>query len=81
MKGIRSVSATGIRNEEYNKEMQIGVQTKNVVYDDCPEAGFLRLKQAGFSCADFSLNGYLANSALYRGERNSFFDKSKPLVN
>lgn len=58
--------------------MQIGVQTKNVVYDDCPEKGFLRLKQAGFSCADFSLNGYLTNTVLYRGERNLFFDKSFP---
>lgn len=56
--------------------MQIGVQTKNVVYDDYPEEGFLTLKEAGFSCADFSLNGYLTNTALYQGELNSFFDRS-----
>ena len=47
--------------------MRIGVQTKNVVYDDRPEDGFRRLKQAGFSCADFSLNGYLTNISLYQG--------------
>lgn len=56
--------------------MRIGVQTQNVVYDDCPEEGFLRLKQAGFSCADFSLNGYLTNTSLYQGELNSFFDRT-----
>lgn len=56
--------------------MQIGVQTKNVVYDSDPGAGFEMLKRAGFSCADFSLNEYLLNSLLYRFERNSFFDKS-----
>lgn len=57
-------------------KMQIGVQTKNVVYDDCPEQGFFALKQAGFSCADFSLNGYLTNTDLYQKKLNSFFDKS-----
>lgn len=56
--------------------MQIGVQTKNVVYDANPEAGFRMLKRAGFSCSDFSLNGYLSNASLYRFERNSFFDQS-----
>lgn len=65
------------RNQEQGTEkMQIGVQTKNVVYDEHPKEGFARLKQAGFSCADFSLNGYLTNTALYRGELNSFFDRS-----
>lgn len=54
----------------------IGVQTKNVINDDCPEEGFGMLKRAGFSCADFSLNGYLLNTSLYRSELNNFFDKS-----
>lgn len=54
----------------------IGVQTKNVVDDIHPEEGFALLKSAGFSCADFSLNGYLLNSSVYRSELNDFFDKS-----
>lgn len=56
--------------------MQIGVQTKNVIYDSDPGEGFERLRSAGFSCADFSLNSYLLNSELYRFERNTFFDQS-----
>ena len=45
---------------------KIGVQTKNVVDDECPEQGFRLLRQSGFSCADFSLNGYLVNKDVYR---------------
>lgn len=55
--------------------MQIGVQTKNVVYDDNPVMGFEQLKAAGFSCADFSLNSYLLNTSLYRQEKNEFFSQ------
>lgn len=54
----------------------IGVQTKNVINDDHPEEGFAMLKRAGFSYADFSLNGYLSNTSLYQSKLNSFFDKS-----
>ena len=56
--------------------LRIGVQTKNVVDDIHPQEGFGLLKQTGFSCADFSLNGYLLNSDLYQMKRNSFFDRS-----
>ncbi len=56
--------------------VSIGVQTKNVVYDSDPKAGFKMLKSAGFSCADFSLNSYLLNTSLYKSERNDFFDRS-----
>lgn len=56
--------------------LQIGMQTKNIVLDENPLIGFQQLKEAGFSCADFSLNGYLINSAVYNGEINKFFDKS-----
>lgn len=56
--------------------LAIGTQTKNVVYDENPAAGFHMLKQAGFSCADFSLNGYLSNTELYSLNVNKFFDKS-----
>lgn len=38
----------------------MGVQTKNIIDDRHPEDGFALLRQAGFSCADFSLNGYQA---------------------
>lgn len=53
--------------------LQLGVQTKNVVKDSCPEAGFRTLRKAGFSCADFSLNSYLLNTDLYAGRTNPFF--------
>lgn len=54
--------------------MRIGVQTKNVVNDEHPEEGFAMLKRAGFSCADFSLNGYLLNTDIYQASLNRFFD-------
>lgn len=56
--------------------VSIGVQTKNVVYDSDPKAGFKMLKSAGFSCADFSLNSYLLNTSLYKSELNEFFSRS-----
>lgn len=56
--------------------LQIGVQTKNIVYDECPELGFEILKKTGFSCADFSLNSYLQNTDLYNGKANGFFRQS-----
>lgn len=56
--------------------LQIGVQTRNIVDDKCPEVGFRALRVAGFSCADFSLNGYLKNTDLYASQVNSFFNQS-----
>ncbi|MBD5550021.1 MAG: sugar phosphate isomerase/epimerase [Lachnospiraceae bacterium] len=56
--------------------LQSGVQTKNVVSDIHPEEGLSMLAQAGFSCVDFSLNGYLLNNDIYRNRRNTFFDVS-----
>lgn len=56
--------------------IEIGVQTKSAVSDTYPEEGFTLLKRAGFSCADFSLNGYLSNKSLYLSELNTFFDQS-----
>ncbi len=56
--------------------MQIGVQTKNAVTDSHPEEGFALLARTGFSCADFSLNGYLPNQVVYQGKINTFFDRS-----
>ncbi|MCR5012744.1 MAG: TIM barrel protein [Lachnospiraceae bacterium] len=56
--------------------LRIGVQSKNVVFDDDPAAGFLTLKQSGFDCCDFSLNNYLKNTDLYQENINRFFDRS-----
>lgn len=55
---------------------ELGVQTENVVNDEHPEEGFAMLKRAGFSCADFSLNGYLLNTDIYQASLNRFFDAS-----
>lgn len=57
--------------------LSLGVQTKNVVDDKDPAAGFAMLHRAGFSCVDFSLNYYLTNTSLYKQERNDFFDQSE----
>lgn len=57
--------------------LEIGVQTRNVIDDEDPAKGFRLLKCAGFSCCDFSLNGYLKNTSLYRNEVNDFFDQSE----
>lgn len=55
--------------------LQIGVQTKYVVEDGNPQEGFSMLKKAGFSCADFSLNGYLLNQDIYCSKINPFFNQ------
>lgn len=56
---------------------RIGVQTQNVVTDENPAEGFGQLRQAGFSCADFSLNGYLLNTDIYRSKINRFFSQTE----
>ena len=56
--------------------LQIGVQTKNVVNNENPEEGFMALKKAGFSCADFSLNGYWTNKEIKKGKINPLFGQS-----
>jgi sugar phosphate isomerase/epimerase len=56
--------------------LKIGVQTRNMVEDDNPLEGFEKLRKAGFSCVDFSLNYYLKNTDLYNSEINQFFDKT-----
>ena len=58
------------------KKLGIGVQTQNIIEDDVPREGFEILREVGFSCADFSLNAYLKNKALYQQKLNKFFDKS-----
>lgn len=54
--------------------LEIGVQTHNAVDDRNPDAGFAMLKDAGFTCCDFSLNMYLKNTDLYQERLNGFFD-------
>ncbi len=56
--------------------LEIGMQTHNVIKDEDPNAGFQKLKAAGFSCCDFSLNMYLKNTDLYQHRVNAFFDAS-----
>lgn len=56
--------------------IRIGVQTKGVINENTPKQGFKMLKSVGFSCVDFSLNGYLTNSMLYCNEKNLFFDQT-----
>jgi len=60
--------------------LEIGVQSRNIVEDPCPEKGFRMLKDAGFSCTDFSLNSYLTNKDLYEGKVNAFFSQSNMLL-
>ncbi len=56
--------------------LQIGVQTKYAVSKESPGEDFNLLKTSGFSCADFSLNEFLNNTDLYRGNFNHFFSQS-----
>ncbi len=56
--------------------LEVGVQTQNVILDENPYEGFEMLRQAGFTCCDFSLNGYLKNTDIYRANKNNFFDQS-----
>lgn len=56
--------------------IEIGVQTKNIVEDKDPAAGFEMLKEAGFTCCDFSLNAYMHNADIYNFELNHFFDRT-----
>lgn len=55
--------------------IQLGVQTKNIIEDEHPETGFEMIREAGFTCADFSLNSYLKNSDIYQSNLNQFFDQ------
>ena len=56
--------------------IEVGVQSRNIVYDDNPAEGFKAIKKAGFDCCDFSLNNYLKNTDLYQENLNLFFDQS-----
>ncbi len=56
--------------------MRLGVQTQNIINDSNPSEGFAMMAKAGFACADFSLNSYLINSSIYRGELNDFFNRT-----
>lgn len=57
--------------------LETGVQTQNAVGDENPQEGFQILKEAGFSCCDFSLNSYILNTDLYRFRINKFFDRTQ----
>lgn len=57
------------------QKLSIGVQSKNIIFDEYPIEGFEMLRRTGFTCCDFSLNAYLSNSILYHYERNDFFNQ------
>ncbi len=57
-------------------QLGIGVQTLNVIDDECPEKGAQLLKEAGFSSVDFSLHGYLTNKSIYGSNINHFFEQT-----
>lgn len=57
--------------------LKIGVQTKTAINHENPAEGFEKIKKAGFSCVDFSLNEYLLNKTLYAKKLNTFFDKTE----
>lgn len=54
----------------------VGVQSKDIIFDEDPLEGFKIMKRAGFSCCDFSLNSYLTNTSIYSLEVNHFFSQS-----
>ncbi len=56
-------------------KLSVGVQSRNIIYDEDPAEGFQMLRQSGFTCCDFSLNAYLSNEELYKYRRNDFFDR------
>lgn len=55
----------------------IGVQTYNIVEHENLLKSFKILQHAGFTCCDFSLNGYLKNTDIYRDNLNHFFDRNR----
>lgn len=57
-------------------QLGIGVQTLNVLEDDCPERGVGILRDAGFDAVDFSLHGYLTNKSIYGLNINHFFEQT-----
>ena len=57
-------------------QLGIGVQTLNVIEDECPERGARMLREAGFAAVDFSLHGYLTNKNIYGSNINHFFEQS-----
>ncbi len=56
--------------------LEIGVQTKNVIEDENPLKGFGKLREAGFTCCDFSLNAYPLNEKTYVFGEKNFFDQT-----
>ena len=56
--------------------LELSVQTKELIQDENPVAGFAEMARAGFTCADFSLNQYLLNLDIYKEQLNTFFSQS-----
>ncbi len=56
--------------------LELSVQTKELIQDENPVAGFAEMTRAGFTCADFSLNQYLLNLDIYKERLNPFFNQT-----
>lgn len=56
--------------------LELSVQTKELIQDENPVAGFAEMARAGFTCADFSLNQYLLNLDIYKERLNPFFNQT-----
>ena len=56
--------------------LELSVQTKELIQDENPVAGFAEMARAGFTCADFSLNQYLLNLDIYKERLNPIFNQT-----
>lgn len=56
--------------------LELSVQSKEIIKDENPAEGFRIMREAGFTCTDFSLNQYLLNLDIYAGDLNQFFSQS-----
>ncbi|MDE6064521.1 MAG: sugar phosphate isomerase/epimerase [Lachnospiraceae bacterium] len=54
---------------------KIGIQSTGSIIQGDIEAGYRRIKEAGFDCVDFNFDEYLHCTMVYRGEINEVLDR------
>ena len=54
---------------------KIGVQSTGSIIQGDIEAGYRRIKEAGFDCVDFNFDEYLHCTMVERGEINAVLDR------